>query len=120
MYADAQVRKDRHGDDATVSGVGGGWFGWAAGWGPKDDEESVGDIKACLELGVKRIDTAASTAWGLPKRSSPAPSKGVSERTYVFQGSMVWEENGERPQHQGGKSVSGSARTACGDNAPTP
>src|SRR5687767_9062556 len=36
--------------------TGGG--GWAAGWGPQDDDESIAAIHRALELGVNWIDTA--------------------------------------------------------------
>jgi aryl-alcohol dehydrogenase-like predicted oxidoreductase len=37
--------------------IGGG--GWAAGWGPQDDDESVAAIHHAVASGVNWIDTAA-------------------------------------------------------------
>ena len=36
--------------------IGGG--GWSFGWGPQDDNDSIGAIRCALELGVNWIDTA--------------------------------------------------------------
>ena len=42
--------------------AGGG--GWAFGWGPQDDAESVASIRHAVELGVNWIDTAAVYGLG--------------------------------------------------------
>jgi aryl-alcohol dehydrogenase-like predicted oxidoreductase len=42
--------------------VGGG--GWSFGWGPQDDEDSVGAIRHAIESGVNWIDTAAVFGLG--------------------------------------------------------
>jgi len=73
-----------------------GGSGWAAGWGPQDDEESVGAIRRALELGVNWIDTAAVYGLGHSEQIVARALEGVSERPYVFtKCSMVWDENGE-------------------------
>ena len=73
-----------------------GGSGWAAGWGPQDDEESVGAIRRALELGVNWIDTAAVYGLGHSEEIVARALEGVSERPYVFtKCSMVWDENGE-------------------------
>ncbi len=71
-----------------------GGSGWAAGWGPQDDEESVGAIRRAL--GVNWADTAAVYGLGHSEEVVAWALKGVSERSYVFtKCSMVWDENGE-------------------------
>ena len=50
--------------DMEITRVGfGAWAtgggGWAYGWGPQDDEESIAAINHALERGVNWIDTAA-------------------------------------------------------------
>jgi aryl-alcohol dehydrogenase-like predicted oxidoreductase len=73
-----------------------GGSGWAAGWGPQDDEESVGAIRRALELGVNWIDTAAVYGLGHSEEIVARALEGVSERPYVLtKCSMVWDENGE-------------------------
>jgi len=73
-----------------------GGSGWAAGWGPQDDEESVAAIRRALELGVNWIDTAAVYGLGHSEETVARALEGVSERPYIFtKCSMVWDENGE-------------------------
>ena len=60
--------------------AGGG--GWAFGWGPQDDAESLAAMRRALELGVNWIDTAA--IYGL----------GHSE---VLVGRLLREWTGDRP-----------------------
>jgi len=73
-----------------------GGSGWAAGWGPQDDEESVAAIRRALELGVNWIDTAAVYGLGHSEEIVARALEGVSERPYIFtKCSMVWDENGE-------------------------
>ena len=42
--------------------IGGG--GWAFGWGPQDDNESVAGIRAAIDAGMNWIDTAAVYGLG--------------------------------------------------------
>ena len=42
--------------------IGGG--GWAYGWGPQDDAESIAAIRCALDLGINWIDTAAVYGLG--------------------------------------------------------
>jgi aryl-alcohol dehydrogenase-like predicted oxidoreductase len=87
--------------------------GWAAGWGPQDDEESVGAIKRALELGVNWIDTAAVYGLGHSEEVVARALKGVSERPYVFtKCSMIWDENGE----VGHSLEAGSVKRECEDS----
>ena len=97
-----QIRKfGNTGMETTTIGFGSwavGGSGWAAGWGPQDDEESVGAIRRALELGVNWIDTAAIYGLGHSEEVVARALKGVpeEERPYVFtKCSMAWDENGE-------------------------
>lgn len=74
--------------------IGGG--GYAFGWGPQDDEESIRTMRHAVERGVNWIDTAAVYGLGHSEdvvgrllRQLPA-----SERPYVFtKCGMVWDES---------------------------
>ncbi len=97
-----QTRKfGNTGMETTTIGFGSwavGGSGWAAGWGPQDDEESVGAIRRALELGINWIDTAAVYGLGHSEEVVVRALKGVpeGERPYVFtKCSMIWDENGE-------------------------
>src|SRR5215212_8548424 len=75
--------------------IGGG--GWAAAWGPQDDEEAVGAIRRAVELGVNWVDTAAVYGLGHSEALVARALKGVSdaERPYVFtKCSLVWDDEG--------------------------
>ena len=76
--------------------IGGG--GWAAAWGPQDDEEAVGAIRRAVELGVNWVDTAAVYGTGHSEELVARALKDVPEadRPYVFtKCSLVWDENRE-------------------------
>jgi aryl-alcohol dehydrogenase-like predicted oxidoreductase len=76
--------------------IGGG--GWAAAWGPQDDEEAVGAIRRAVELGMNWIDTAAVYGLGHSEELVARALKGLpeSERPFVFtKCSLVWDEGGE-------------------------
>ncbi len=74
--------------------LGGG--GWAYGWGPQDDDESILTIRHALEHGVNWIDTAAVYGLGHSDevvghllRELPA-----SERPMVFtKCGLVWDDS---------------------------
>jgi aryl-alcohol dehydrogenase-like predicted oxidoreductase len=74
--------------------VGGG--GWAFGWGPQDDAESLATMRHALELGVNWIDTAAIYGLGHSEiivgqllRELPA-----SNRPFIFtKCGLVWDDN---------------------------
>ena len=83
----------------TVTGFGAwalGGGGWAYGWGPQDDDESIRTIRHALEQGVNWIDTAAVYGLGHSEevvgrllRELPA-----SERPMVFtKCGLVWDES---------------------------
>jgi aryl-alcohol dehydrogenase-like predicted oxidoreductase len=76
--------------------IGGG--GWAAAWGPQDDDEAVGAIRRAVELGVNWVDTAAVYGLGHSEELVAQALKSVpeSERPYVFtKCSLVWDEEGD-------------------------
>jgi len=76
--------------------IGGG--GWAAAWGPQDDDEAVGAIRRAVELGVNWVDTAAVYGTGHSEELVARALKNVPEadRPYVFtKSSLVWDENRE-------------------------
>ena len=75
-----------------------GGSGWAAAWGPQDDEEAVGAIRRAVELGMNWIDTAAAYGLGHSEELVARALEDVpeSDRPYVFtKCSLVWDESGE-------------------------
>jgi aryl-alcohol dehydrogenase-like predicted oxidoreductase len=87
--------------DMEITRVGfGAWAagggGWAFGWGPQDDDESIAAIKHALERGVNWIDTAAVYGLGHSEQVVARVLRGVSvsDRPYVFtKCGLVWDEN---------------------------
>lgn len=88
----------------TMTGFGAwalGGGGWAYGWGPQDDDESIRTIRHALKLGVNWIDTAAVYGLGHSEevvgrllRELPA-----SERPMVFSKcGMVWDERNPKAE----------------------
>jgi aryl-alcohol dehydrogenase-like predicted oxidoreductase len=76
--------------------IGGG--GWAAAWGPQDDDEAVGAIRRAVELGVNWVDTAAVYGLGHSEELVAQALKSVpeSEQPYVFtKCSLVWDDEGD-------------------------
>jgi aryl-alcohol dehydrogenase-like predicted oxidoreductase len=76
--------------------IGGG--GWAAAWGPQDDDEAVGAIRRAVELGINWVDTAAVYGLGHSEELVARALKGVpdADRPYVFtKCSLVWDEGGD-------------------------
>jgi aryl-alcohol dehydrogenase-like predicted oxidoreductase len=72
--------------------MGGG--GWAFGWGPQDDAESIGAIRAALDRGMNWVDTAAVYGLGHSEEVVARAIDGVSPRPYVFtKCARVWDEN---------------------------
>ena len=95
------VRFGKTGMEITPIGFGAwaiGGGGWAAAWGPQDDDEAVGAIRRAVELGVNWVDTAAVYGLGHSEELVAQALKSVpeSERPYVFtKCSLVWDENSE-------------------------
>jgi aryl-alcohol dehydrogenase-like predicted oxidoreductase len=72
--------------------IGGG--NWDFGWGPQDDQESVGAILRALEGGVNWIDTAAIYGLGHSEEIVAKALAATTKKPYVFtKGSMRWYEN---------------------------
>jgi aryl-alcohol dehydrogenase-like predicted oxidoreductase len=57
---------------------------WKFGWGPQDDDASVGAIRRALELGVNWIDTAAVYGFGHSEEVVARALEGIGERPYIF------------------------------------
>ena len=85
--------------DLTPVGVGAwamGGGGWAFGWGPQDDADSVAAIHAALDRGVNWIDTAAVYGLGHSEEVVARALAGRSNRPYIFtKCERVWNEKRE-------------------------
>jgi len=80
--------------------MGGG--GWAFGWGPQDDQDSVNAVHAAFDAGWNWIDTAAVYGLGHAEEVVGRAVKGRSSKPYIFtKCARVWDENrqiGKRPK----------------------
>ena len=87
--------------DVFITPVGfGAWAiggsGWAFGWGPQDDTDSIASIHEALDAGVNWIDTAAVYGLGHSEEVVARALDGVHARPYVFtKCGMVWGEHRE-------------------------
>lgn len=85
--------------ELTPIGVGAwamGGGGWAFGWGPQDDAQSIAAIHAALDHGINWIDTAAIYGLGHSEEIVAQALAGRSKRPYVFtKCSLVWNEQRE-------------------------
>lgn len=85
--------------DITLLGVGAwaiGGGGWAFGWGPQDDAESIDAIRGALDAGMNWIDTAAVYGLGHSEEVVAKALEGRTERPYVFtKCARVWDEKGQ-------------------------
>ncbi|MBO0792524.1 MAG: aldo/keto reductase [Ktedonobacteraceae bacterium] len=75
--------------DMQITPVGlGTWAiggeGWAAAWGPQDDNDSIATIHRAIDLGINWIDTAAVYGIGHSEEVVGRALKGRSERPYIF------------------------------------
>ena len=77
--------------------IGGG--GWEFGWGPQEDDESIGAIHRALDLGVNWIDTAAAYGFGRSEQIVGRALEGVAERPYVFTKCSLLEGPGRTVVH---------------------
>ena len=77
--------------------IGGG--GWEFGWGPQDDEQSLGAIHRALELGVNWIDTAAAYGFGRSEEIVGRALQGLRRRPFVFTKCSILEGPGRRVFH---------------------
>ena len=86
--------------DMEITRVGfGAWAtgggGWAYGWGPQDDEESLAAMSHALERGVNWIDTAAVYGLGHSEEvvGRMLRGRGTADRPFVFtKCGLVWDE----------------------------
>jgi aryl-alcohol dehydrogenase-like predicted oxidoreductase len=83
----------------TPIGIGAwamGGSGWAFGWGPQDDDDSIAAIHAALDRGINWIDTAAVYGLGHSEEVVARALQGRSSKPYVFtKCARVWNERGE-------------------------
>lgn len=88
----------RTGLDITTVGFGAwaaGGGGWAYGWGPQDDADSLAAMRRALEHGVNWIDTAAIYGHGHSEMLVGRLLKGLParDRPLVFsKGGLVWKD----------------------------
>src|SRR6188768_3127109 len=74
--------------------IGGG--GWAFGWGPQDDADSIAAIHEAIDCGMNWIDTAAVYGLGHSEEVVAKALAGVSDPVYVFtKCERRWNEKGE-------------------------
>ncbi len=82
--------------DITPLGFGAwavGGSGWAFGWGPQDDADSVAAIHEALEVGINWIDTAPVYGLGHSEKVVAQALDGVAKRPYVFtKCERVWDD----------------------------
>lgn len=91
--------------------AGGG--GWAYGWGPQDDADTVAAIHSALELGVNWIDTAPVYGLGHSEEVVAKALEGRADQALVFtKCGMVW--NGTGQIHHALKTA--SIRKECEDS----
>src|SRR6202521_1947354 len=85
--------------DINITRVGfGSWAtgggGWAYGWGPQDDDQSIAAMNRALELGVNWIDTAAIYGLGHSEEvvGRLLKQRKGADRPYVFtKCGLVWD-----------------------------
>lgn len=91
--------------------LGGG--GWAAAWGPQDDNDSISAIHAALDRGINWIDTAAVYGLGHSEDVVAQALKGHAVRPYIFSKcERVWDEKGQIT----GSLKADSVRRECEDS----
>lgn len=76
--------------------IGGG--GWAYGWGPQDDADSIATIRRALDMGINWIDTAA--AYGLGHSEEIVGRAIAGHRHEVILATkcgLVWEAGSTMP-----------------------
>ena len=70
--------------------LGGG--GYAYGWGPQDDQESISTIWRALDLGINWIDTAPVYGFGHSEEIVGKAIKGQKEVFVATKCGLVWDE----------------------------
>ncbi len=108
MIATLPTRRLGH-SDLHLSTVGfGAWAagggGWAFGWGPQKDADSIASIRHALEQGINWIDTAAVYGLGHSEEVVRLALEGIppGSRPYIFtKCGLVWDEgHPEAPPRQ--------------------
>jgi aryl-alcohol dehydrogenase-like predicted oxidoreductase len=89
--------------DMQITPIGfGAWAiggpGYAFGWGPQDDDDSIAAIHRALDLGINWIDTAAGYGLGHSEQvvARALESRSASTRPYVFTKGSLVGTNGAR------------------------
>jgi aryl-alcohol dehydrogenase-like predicted oxidoreductase len=77
--------------------LGGG--DWEHGWGPQNDDQSIGAIHRALALGINWIDTAAAYGFGHSEEVVGRALQGLAERPHVFTKASLLEGPGRRIVH---------------------
>ena len=74
--------------DLLITPVGfGAWAiggSWEYGWGPSDDQESIGAIQRALDCGVNWIDTAPAYGLGHSEEIVAKALRDRTDRPYIF------------------------------------
>lgn len=90
-------RLGRDGPALSVIGFGAwaiGGGGYAYGWGPQDDAESIAAIHRALEAGVNWIDTAPVYGLGHSEEIVARALDGRSDRPFIAtKCGLVWDDN---------------------------
>ncbi len=74
--------------------MGGG--GWAYGWGPQNDRESIAAIHAALDAGINWIDTAAVYGLGHSEEVIARALQGRGDRPHIFtKCGLTWTSEGK-------------------------
>ncbi|MCZ2147054.1 MAG: aldo/keto reductase [Bryobacterales bacterium] len=112
-----QTRKLGNSDlEITAIGIGAwamGGSGWAFGWGPQDDADSVAAIRKALDAGVNWIDTAAVYGLGHSEEVVAKALDGLAKKPYVFtKCARVWDENGQIGKRLKADSVRGECEAS--------
>ncbi|MCC6369297.1 MAG: aldo/keto reductase [Bryobacterales bacterium] len=112
-----QTRKLGNSDlEITAIGIGAwamGGSGWAFGWGPQDDADSVAAIRKALNAGVNWIDTAAVYGLGHSEEVVAKALDGLAKKPYVFtKCARVWDENGQIGKRLKADSVRGECEAS--------
>lgn len=76
--------------------IGGG--GWAYGWGPQDDADSIRTIQRALDLGINWIDTAAVYGLGHSEEIVGQAIRGRRDQVVIAtKCGLVWDEGSTTP-----------------------
>jgi aryl-alcohol dehydrogenase-like predicted oxidoreductase len=77
-----------------TAAIGGGGYAW--GWGPQDDRDSIAAIRAAVESGINWIDTASAYGLGHSEEIIARATEALSPRPYVFtKCGMAWNDRRE-------------------------